>query len=328
MAEERPIRPLGTAEALIDSFGEAVFRLSHNLQTRLGDPVRTKDFEAIEAQRAALGLSDGEIAERIGLSREQVIHIRNAMEWRHYEASHYERLNPLGGGRRYRADDLVTPGQLRSQHRAAQSLRQAMRFDAGRVGEYLAAGHWRAETLRSWLEGHGAASPDRRALIWADGALTYGELLAQVRRFAGALYGLGLRKGDVVSVQLPNLPEHVIAYLAIAHIGAVMTTLYMPHRVREMETLLGHSEARALIALAQAGDFRPCEAALSLADKLPALEHVISVGGPVEGALGFEALLAAGGAAEDAARGEAPVAADPFLLLYTSGTTARYFSKI
>ena len=138
-------------------------------------------------------------------------------------------------------------------------------------------------------------------------------------QLADALWQLGLRKGDVVAVQLPNLPEHVIAYFAIAHIGAVMTTLYMPHRAREMETLLGHARARALICLADAGGFPAARTALGLRERLPALQHVIVLDLPPEGALSLQALIEEPGSP---AGGEAPVGADPFLLLYTSGTTA------
>jgi acetyl-CoA synthetase len=54
--------------------------------------------------------------------------------------------------------------------------------------------------------------------------ITYVELLADVERFANALKDLGVRKGDVVGVYLPMIPEVVVAMLACARIGA-------PHNV-------------------------------------------------------------------------------------------------
>ena len=63
---------IGITASMIESFGDTVFRLSHNLQRRTGDPVRELDFAAIEEQRAELGLADVEIAERIGLTNAQV----------------------------------------------------------------------------------------------------------------------------------------------------------------------------------------------------------------------------------------------------------------
>ena len=137
--------------------------------------------------------------------------------------------------------------------------------------------------------------------------------------FAGGLKALGLGAGDVVAVQLPNRAEYLVSYLAICAIGGIMTTLYVPYRAAEMESLLGHSGARAFIGLEEMGDFRPTRTALDLRDRIPSLEHVIVIGDAPEGARSFAELTrAVPHNLEDG-----PVAADPFLLLYTSGTSAR-----
>ena len=100
---------IGVTESMVESFGETIFRLSHNLQRRRGDPIRLKDFDAVERQRADLGLSDAEISERIGLSRDQVTFIRNLVERRKIRRNHYQRLLELGGGRRFRAERFHSP---------------------------------------------------------------------------------------------------------------------------------------------------------------------------------------------------------------------------
>ena len=64
---------IGITEEMIRTFGDAVFCMSHNIQVREGDPVRNLDFAEIERQREAMGLADVQIAERIGLTREQVM---------------------------------------------------------------------------------------------------------------------------------------------------------------------------------------------------------------------------------------------------------------
>ena len=118
---------IGVTEAMVESFGETVFGLSHNLQRRRGDPVRLKDFDAIERQRADLGLSDAEISERIGLSRDQVTFIRNLVERRKIRRNHYQRLLELGGGRRFRAERFTPHEERQGYSEAAMSLRD---FDA------------------------------------------------------------------------------------------------------------------------------------------------------------------------------------------------------
>ncbi|HSD44422.1 MAG TPA: AMP-binding protein [Burkholderiales bacterium] len=195
-----------------------------------------------------------------------------------------------------------------------------IRFDAERTAYYRAAGYWRDDTLRDWLDARARERPDRDALRQGERRVTWSELARLVRAFEYALDGLGIGKGDVVAVQLPNVVEFVVAYLAIAGRGAVMQTLHMPYRAAELETLLGHSGAAAAVVMAQAKEYAAAETVLGLRPKLPALRHVIAVGVPPAGALGFADLLSGAGAGEPA-----PVVlsgADPFLLLYTSGTTS------
>src|SRR6202023_3287295 len=78
---------------------------------------------------------------------------------------------------------------------------------------------------QAWWAGHG----DRVAFHWhgEEGEqrdLTYAELLADVQRLANGLKARGVKKGDVVGIYLPMIPEVVVAMLACARIGA-------PHNV-------------------------------------------------------------------------------------------------
>jgi acetyl-CoA synthetase len=79
--------------------------------------------------------------------------------------------------------------------------------------------------------------------------VTYAELLADTQRFANALKGLGVGKGDVVGIYLPMIPEVVVAMLACARIGAPHNVVFggfSPDSVRErMEA----SHAKALITV-------------------------------------------------------------------------------
>ena len=311
---------IGVTETMVESFGETIFRLSHNHQRRRGDPIRLKDFAAIERQRADLGLADAEISERIGLSHDQVTFIRNLVERRKIRRNHYQRLLELGGGRRFRAERFTPHEQRQGYSEAAMNLRDAMRFDGDRAALYLARGWWSpADTLSRWLVRAASETPDAPAIIGDGQRLSYGELAGRVAALAGGLKTLGLGAGDVVAVQLPNRAEYLVGYLAICAIGGVMTTLYVPYRAAEMESLLAHSRARAFIGLDDMGDFKPTRAVLGLRSRIASLEHVIVLGDAPCGACSFDGLTEA--APHDLSDG--PVAADPFLLLYTSGTSAQ-----
>ncbi|MGL4474332.1 MAG: acetyl-coenzyme A synthetase N-terminal domain-containing protein, partial [Shewanella sp.] len=76
------------------------------------------------------------------------------------------------------------------------------------------------------LDRHLATKGDTTAIIWeGDDAseqrkITYADLHTQVCQFANALRSQGVRKGDVVTIYLPMVPEATVAMLACARIGA------------------------------------------------------------------------------------------------------------
>lgn len=70
-----------------------------------------------------------------------------------------------------------------------------------------------------------ATRPDQVALIFYGRELRYRELREATDRFANALAGLGIRKGDRVALYLLNSPQFVIAYIGALKAGAVVTPM-------------------------------------------------------------------------------------------------------
>ena len=202
----------------------------------------------------------------------------------------------------------------------APALRSVLRFDEAQAAEFVARGWWREDTLSQWLARHALERPAAPALVYAGAVVSWKALAERVERFAAGLRAAGVSAGDVVAVQLPNIPEFVVAYLAVCRLGAVMSTIHMPYRGSEFETLLRHSRARAIVCLSQAKDWSPAEAALELKASIPTLRAVIALGAPLAGALAFPELAAT--TPHGLATVAGPLAGDPMLLLYTSGTTA------
>ena len=70
------------------------------------------------------------------------------------------------------------------------------------------------------------------AIIWENGeglpprALTYNQLLYEVKKFASALKALGVNKGDRVTIYMPMIPEAVVAMLATTRIGAIHSVVF------------------------------------------------------------------------------------------------------
>ena len=66
--------------------------------------------------------------------------------------------------------------------------------------------------------------PDRPSLIFYGKRMTFKELAVLTKKFATALADLGVKKGDVVALYLPNCPQFVIAYYGAMRLGADLAT--------------------------------------------------------------------------------------------------------
>ena len=91
--------------------------------------------------------------------------------------------------------------------------------------------------------------PDKTALIYFDGKMTYKELDVLTDRFAAALADLGVKKGDRVALFLPNTPLFVISYYGALKAGAVVTAMSPLYKEREVEHQLNDSEAETIVLL-------------------------------------------------------------------------------
>jgi acetyl-CoA synthetase len=180
--------------------------------------------------------------------------------------------------------------------------------------------------------GHG----DRVAFHWygEEGEqrdLTYAELLADVQRLANGLKARGVRKGDVVGIYLPMIPEVVVAMLACARIGAPHNVVFGGFAPSAVAERLEVSCAKALITADGArrkGKTVAVKAALDEAvEGLATLETIVvvrSADSPSPMRPGrdvwYQDLLAA---ADAHCPAEPMEAEHPLFLLYSSGSTAK-----
>ncbi|MEW5422104.1 class I adenylate-forming enzyme family protein [Amorphus sp. 3PC139-8] len=171
-------------------------------------------------------------------------------------------------------------------------------------------------TLASWLATHVRKRGEHPALIGPGGTVSYADLDAHAQRMARGFVELGIQPGDRIAVQLPNTTAFVLSYLAAGYAGAVLQTIHMPYRSAEIEPLLAHAKSAAFIGLKETKDFAPAPFVASLRDRLPALKAVIALGGDPEGTVDFATLTG------EAELSPAASPSDPFVLLYTSGTTS------
>ena len=130
-------------------------------------------------------------------------------------------------------------------------------------------------TLSEVLSQTAARFPKR--LVIADGAqrITYRNLDERVNRVARGLIELGVAKGDKVGLWMPNIPEWVIAYFAIARIGAVVVPVNTRYKPHEVSYILHNSEATALFMVDTFVEIDYLEMLSKIRGALPFLKHVI-----------------------------------------------------
>ncbi len=180
---------------------------------------------------------------------------------------------------------------------------------------YYEAGWWRAETMYMLLAQHARARPQAYALRDSRHRLTWAQLLEWVDALAADLHAAGLKRGQRVSVWLPNRVEATVVFLACSRHGYVCNpSLHQNYTVGEIITLMERIQTSALFAQAGYGADGDKVNVFDAAKSLPALKRVYAVEGG-----GFPAP----GAAPDASL-LPPVDTDPDKIVYlafTSGTT-------
>ena len=180
--------------------------------------------------------------------------------------------------------------------------------------------------LTELLDAAVAAGPERPAIRYFDGSISYGELGRESDALAAALQAQGVSRGDRLMLCLQNVPGFVIALLAAAKIGAISVPVNPMYRQRELTDLIADSNPVAIIAH---GDM--FTDVLPDVPGAPALRYLVNAQDRqtenpdclppavlVEGVAQLDAVIAAH-------MGQSPVRAetDPLLLVYTSGTTGK-----
>jgi acyl-CoA synthetase (AMP-forming)/AMP-acid ligase II len=168
-------------------------------------------------------------------------------------------------------------------------------------------------SLPELVLGKASGLGDKPALI--DGpsgrTLTYAQLAGAVKKVAAGLAERGLRKGDVLAILSPNVPEYAVIFHAVASLGGVNTTINPLYTVDELIYQLDHSGAKYLFTTPQFMD-RAEQAAQKVG-----IEEIFVLG-EAEGATPISALMES---SADMPQVEIDPKEDLVVLPYSSGTT-------
>jgi len=177
---------------------------------------------------------------------------------------------------------------------------------------------------------------NKAALVWEGEpgerrVLTYHDMWREVSRFANVLKGLGVKRGDRVTIYMPMIPELPIAMLACARVGAVHSVIFGGFSARAIRDRAGDAGTRVIVTADggyRRGTVLPLKKIVDEAVAgLDVVQHVV-----VFKRAGIEVSMREGrdhwwhelmAKADAECEPEAMDATDPLFLLYTSGTTGK-----
>lgn len=183
---------------------------------------------------------------------------------------------------------------------------------------YVASGVWTDRLIDTYVAEQARRRPEGIAVVDRDRRVTYADLNAAVDRAAGLLDSLGVRRGDVVSFQLPNRLEAAVVHHATLRVGGVSNPIVPIYRGHEVEFILRQARTRVFIIPDVFRRFDHRAMIRESRDTLPDLAHVLVAGEATDGMRSFAEALATAPSAPQVER----AAGDAALLLYTSGTEA------
>ncbi|MBM3515029.1 MAG: acyl--CoA ligase [Alphaproteobacteria bacterium] len=203
-----------------------------------------------------------------------------------------------------------------------------------KIEAYRAKGWWDDRTLHALFDQVAAEVPSRLALVDASNRsdiafgpprrLDYASVDSEARRIAEALFVAGVKQGDCVLVQLPNIVELVLLYIAASRLGAIISPVPMQYGRHELAMIAGVVQPKAFVSLTQfKGDNVAAAHRPALAEEVVALAFGPDVTGDIRA---IDTLASDGALAREAAAyidGIRHSGNDILTVCWTSGTTGR-----
>lgn len=171
------------------------------------------------------------------------------------------------------------------------------------------------------LERSSSIAPEKVAVTFKKDRVTYKALNERCNILGASLLGVGIKKGDRVSIYMSNCIELYVAFYALQKIGAIVAWANPTYKTQELMFILSNSQAKAIFIHKERNNFDYLTFVKGLRKNLPHLSYIISVGGGKgKGVFVYEDLLS-----KHRKRGlEKPyinIHQDLSMLIYTSGTT-------
>jgi acyl-CoA synthetase (AMP-forming)/AMP-acid ligase II len=206
------------------------------------------------------------------------------------------------------------------------------RYSQQEIDHYYESGIWATETFHDLLVRRVQHHPDKIFATDGTRSLTYRELFEAGQRLAVGLHRQGLRRGDTAAVQLPNWVEFIQVLTALSRLGVVMVPIMPIYRRDDVSYVLANAGVRAVFTPANFGKFDYLDMYRGLRREHPELTLVVarpdSTAEEVAHADAdvFTLQQLEADTDDESARRELdapPNPDEPFVIVYTSGTTSR-----
>tara|TARA_B100000287_G_scaffold433899_1_gene496823 strand:+ start:5283 stop:6968 length:1686 start_codon:yes stop_codon:yes gene_type:complete len=129
-----------------------------------------------------------------------------------------------------------------------------------RIKDFVERGWWGEDTLYSLFQEALDACGDQEALVDPENRLTitgdapkrlsFKDINEIVERYAATFYERGLRKDDIAIIQLPNVVELPIVYLALSKLGIICSPIPMQYGEYEITSIINETNPKAFVSIA------------------------------------------------------------------------------
>jgi acyl-CoA synthetase (AMP-forming)/AMP-acid ligase II len=205
-------------------------------------------------------------------------------------------------------------------------------FSRQEIDDYYGAGRWTPDTFHDLLVRRVEDKPDKVFVTDGTHSLTFRQLFDRAQRLAVGLHRQGLRAGDTAAVQLPSWVEFVQVLAALSRLGVIAVPIMPIYRREEVGYVASNAEIRAVFTPANFKKFNYLDMYLGLRQEHPDLTIVVTRPDSVADAIidaddGVFSLLGLEADTDDDSAstelGDPPGPDEPFVIVYTSGTTSR-----
>ncbi len=200
------------------------------------------------------------------------------------------------------------------------------------IDDYYTSGLWSTDTFHDLLVRRVEDNPDKVFATDGTRSLTFRQLFDGAQRLAVGLHRQGWRAGDTAAVQLPSWVEFVQVLAALSRLGVIAVPIMPIYRREEVGYVASNAGIRGVFTPASFKKFDYLDMYLGLRQEHPDLTIVVTrPDGAAEGIIdtddgvfslqGLEADIDDDSAREEL--GDPPGPDEPFVIVYTSGTTSR-----